>query len=552
MADAHTNERPAPSAPAARCEETVVERRLRFVVRGGATGAMLIAIGGLLGYIPSLRLLGRMRVDYFPMAPSSALCALVLAPIALSMARPAAVRRFPRWRWFGAALITLFSVLQLVGDFLSLDLTLENRLTASLGELNGMPIGRMSAATECAFLLMGVAALGLNAFSPDVFRVRRRAFIASWSATFAVLLSSTVLLAYAYGTPFTYGPGLVPMAATTAVMLWCVGAAFAAAAGPADFSLRFLLGDSTAARLSRVFIPLAIAVAPLQSALTHSTRLRALGNDAALTAATLALVIVLAVAVAAWSARSFGRDLDDRQRRLAESEERHRAVVRTAMDGFLRLDASGQLIEANDAYCRMSGFTAAELLTRRITDLESPATMGEIAERMRVIAARGSLRFESQHRHRDGSAFDVAVSIQASADTTGELVAFVQDITDRKRSDLEREVMHDIKQSVSASQDLNELLALTHRALQRVLEADNCFVALYDPAQERFSFPYFADQYDQAPAPVAMPASCTAYVLRTGEPALIRALEFGELTARGEVQLVGSPSPSWMGVPLRT
>ena len=38
----------------------------------GSVGAILIAILGLLGYVPGLRVLGSIRPDYIPMAPSTA------------------------------------------------------------------------------------------------------------------------------------------------------------------------------------------------------------------------------------------------------------------------------------------------------------------------------------------------------------------------------------------------------------------------------------------------------------------------------------------------
>src|ERR1035437_632659 len=132
------------------------------------------------------------------------------------------------------------------------------------------------------------------------------------------------------------------------------------------------------------------------------------------------------------------------------------------------------------------------------------------------------------------------------------MIGTIQDITERKRAELERAILHEIAQSVATSSNLDELLRLMHHSLQRVIEAENCFVALHDPATGLFSFPYFADQRDSTPAPVAMSMSCTAYVYRCGQPVLMTPELFHRLEEQREVELVGSPSPSWMGVPLRT
>ena len=126
------------------------------------------------------------------------------------------------------------------------------------------------------------------------------------------------------------------------------------------------------------------------------------------------------------------------------------------------------------------------------------------------------------------------------------------DITARRRAEIERQVMHEIAQSIATTADLDDLLHLMHHSLKRVLDAENFFVALHDRRTGLFSFPYFVDQFDSTPPPSAIPKSCTAYVFRGGEPALITKSVFKQLQERDEVALVGSNSPSWMGVPLRT
>ncbi len=54
------------------------------------------------------------------------------------------------------------------------------------------------------------------------------------------------------------------------------------------------------------------------------------------------------------------------------------------------------------------------------------------------------------------------------------------------------------------------------------------------------------------PRPQKVGRSCTAYVYYTGRAMLIPQSMFDRLAEEGEVELVGTPSPSWLGVPLRT
>ena len=76
-------------------------------------------------------------------------------------------------------------------------------------------------------------------------------------------------------------------------------------------------------------------------------------------------------------------------RNLQESEARYRTILETAMEGFLRVDQEGRLLEVNEAYCRMSGYPRAELLAKRIADVEASGTPADGASHMQKAMAHG-------------------------------------------------------------------------------------------------------------------------------------------------------------------
>jgi PAS domain S-box-containing protein len=124
---------------------------------------------------------------------------------------------------------------------------------------------------------------------------------------------------------------------------------------------------------------------------------------------------------------------------LRQSEERHRTILQTAMDGFWLTDTEGRLLEVNDAYCRMSGYSTEELLAMRVSDLEANETASDTAVHVQKVLAQGEDRFESRHRRKDGSLFDIETSVQHRQAGGGRFVAFLRDITERKRAEEERE-----------------------------------------------------------------------------------------------------------------
>ena len=134
---------------------------------------------------------------------------------------------------------------------------------------------------------------------------------------------------------------------------------------------------------------------------------------------------------------------------LRESEQRNRTILRTAMDGFWRADRQGHLLEVNEAYCRMSGYSEQELLAMSIPDVEADETSADTAAHIRKVVAEGVHRFESRHRRKDGSIFAVEVSAQYKP-ARGHIVSFLRDITERKEAEQERRA---VPQRILAAQE---------------------------------------------------------------------------------------------------
>ncbi len=127
---------------------------------------------------------------------------------------------------------------------------------------------------------------------------------------------------------------------------------------------------------------------------------------------------------------------------LRASEERLQTILQTALDGFWVIDLQKRFIDVNEAYCAMSGYSRAEILTIGILDVEAVEGVEETEARIRRIIANGSERFETRHRRKDGSLLDLEISVTAFTSGTGELVSFCHDITARNHAkhDVERQL----------------------------------------------------------------------------------------------------------------
>jgi PAS domain S-box-containing protein len=123
-----------------------------------------------------------------------------------------------------------------------------------------------------------------------------------------------------------------------------------------------------------------------------------------------------------------------------EAEEARWAVLSGALDGYYLTDAHGKILEVNDSYCRMSGYSRQELLAMRVPDLECQETDAQVAEHMQLILAQLSDRFETRHRRKDGQVIDVESSVTAQGNR---FVCFLRDVTERKRAEQENRLLQE-------------------------------------------------------------------------------------------------------------
>ena len=132
-------------------------------------------------------------------------------------------------------------------------------------------------------------------------------------------------------------------------------------------------------------------------------------------------------------------DITERKRSeksMREYAEQYRTMVSATLFGFLLVGEKGKLLDVNDTYCSMSGYTKEELLNLSISDLEVIDKPEDVARRIQRIIERGTEQFESKHRAKDGRVFDIEISISFLY-SQKQFIGFIREITDRKRAEEE-------------------------------------------------------------------------------------------------------------------
>src|SRR5262245_46872411 len=239
------------------------------------------------------------------------------------------------------------------------------------------------------------------------------------------------------------------------------------------------------------------------------------------------------------------------------TEIQARALLAASRELLAIVSQSGEFLFVNDNFSCVLGYSPRQLIGKSLLSLHAASDAALIQQKFAsivagkendTVACRCSLRARSgQFRW-----FDVvATNRLADPDVQGVLISY-QDVTEIQRMEAQRLVLSNIVHALNQTSNLDDLLFQIHDALKKVVYAENFFVALHDPQTEMFHFPFFVDQFDPPPPPQKVASTCMAYVFRTGNSCSIPQSEFDRLAAAGEVELVGSASPAWLGVPLKT
>src|SRR6266851_5392150 len=243
------------------------------------------------------------------------------------------------------------------------------------------------------------------------------------------------------------------------------------------------------------------------------------------------------------------------QAALQESEKRYSDLFENANDIVYTHDLAGNYTSVNKACERITGYTVEESLKMNVAQAVAPEYI-TIAKEMfaRKAKENASSSYELEIIAKDGRKVMLEINSKLTFRNGAPFAVqgIARDITERKRAEKEREVISAVIESLSQTSDLDELLKTVHRSINKVLDARNCYVALYDNKTEFFEMEFFVDQNDKKPHPQKLLKSRTAYIFRTGQPLPMTDEVFQQLLERDEVESIGTRPASWLGVPLAT
>jgi len=138
-----------------------------------------------------------------------------------------------------------------------------------------------------------------------------------------------------------------------------------------------------------------------------------------------------------WGLLGISTDITDQKR----EQDKYRRTIEISIDGFWTTDVNGRILNVNDAYCRMSGYSRDELLNMSIMDIEVFNSSEEIEGRIQNVIKNGSDRFETKHLHKNGNVLSIEISTTYTPESGGMFFVFIRDITEHKKAEEDKKKM---------------------------------------------------------------------------------------------------------------
>jgi len=168
--------------------------------------------------------------------------------------------------------------------------------------------------------------------------------------------------------------------------------------------------------------------------------------------------------------RMVGSAQDITERKQAELVlNQLKAMIDTTLDGFWIVDLMGNLLQVNEAYANISGYSIDELMNMHIIQLEAIEGSKQVKAHILKIVTQGYDLFETRHRHKDGHTIDIEVSAAFLAEFQ-QFCVFCRDITERKRieSDLRIAAIAFESQEGMFVTDAHKVILRVNRAFTKI------------------------------------------------------------------------------------
>ncbi len=271
----------------------------------------------------------------------------------------------------------------------------------------------------------------------------------------------------------------------------------------------------------------------------------------------LAVIIISALLIWKNQQLHYYRSQYELQSQSAKAEERIRfmnALLEEVNDAIITFDKDLMIQSWNKGAEKIYGWKAEEVVGKfggGSLRVDFPGASREII--FNALEKKGFWKGEVMHKRKDGTTAYLLCSTSQLKDEDGNILGIIsinKDISEVVQSEKVKNAVYRISELAHAAKDIDELYASIHIVIGELMDARNLYIAMVADDNSSLEYPYFVDELDTVPSKGPMGNGLTEYVLRTGKPMLAKPEDVQYFADRGIIEIVGTPSIDWLGIPL--
>lgn len=119
------------------------------------------------------------------------------------------------------------------------------------------------------------------------------------------------------------------------------------------------------------------------------------------------------------------------EERLQRSESTYHNIISTAQDGFVMASLDGNIIEVNQSFANMTGYSTSALISMSVNQIETDEKRQFSPRNLDRAKHKKRFNYTSLHRHQQGHLYHVEVTVSYWNGDNGMFFCFVKDISER-------------------------------------------------------------------------------------------------------------------------
>ncbi|MFA5011231.1 MAG: PAS domain S-box protein [Ignavibacteria bacterium] len=212
----------------------------------------------------------------------------------------------------------------------------------------------------------------------------------------------------------------------------------------------------------------------------------------------------------------------------------------------------GVIMDINNSFTNLFGYSYDEIIGKNVYEINLYENNTIRQAVISDLKSNGTIKNkEINFKTKSGGIITAALSMEILELGEEEcILSTFSDITERKQVERIKEIQYNLANTVVNSKNLYELFESTRNELNKIIDASNFFVALYDSKTNMLYSP-FEEGEDEKIEKWSAENSLTGMIVKEKRSLLLSKESIRKLADQKKIQLFGSRAESWLGVPLK-